>query len=272
MTPRALLAARGLHPKKRFGQNFLVDAGTARKIAALCVEAPGEPIVEVGAGTGALTRELLALGADVTAIEIDEDLVAVLRERDDLPGLRLVAGDALAVDYGALAAARPWSACGNLPYNVATPLILGWIGLVHPPDRIVAMVQRDVADRFVAAAGSAAYGSLSLYVQYAMEVRRAFVLGPSAFYPRPKVDSAVVVMRRRAQPPVAVRDPAFLLQVVRAGFAYRRKTLANSLSLALGIDRARTTSALATLLIDSEIRAEQIDLGGFAALADALGP
>ena len=104
-----------------------------------------------------------------------------------------------------------------------------------------------------------------------MTARRAFTLPPAAFYPRPNVDSAVVVMERRVTPGVAVRDPAYLLQVVRAGFAYRRKTLANSLSLALGIDRAVTQAALASIHIDSEIRAEQLDLGSFGALDDTLG-
>jgi 16S rRNA (adenine1518-N6/adenine1519-N6)-dimethyltransferase len=261
-----------LHPKKRLGQHFLMDGGAAKRIAVLSVSAPGERVIEIGAGTGTLTRALLDAGARVSAIEVDDDLVEVLRERDDLAGAQIVHADALRVDYDALTSGARWHAAGNLPYNIATPLIVGWFGGANPPARIVAMVQKDVAARFTASPSSPQYGSLTLLANYFTDVRRAFVLGPSVFYPRPKVESAVVVMERRERPPVVVRDPAFLLQVVRAAFAYRRKTLANSLSLALGIERARTQAALAKLDIDSEIRAQQLDLGAFGALADGLAP
>jgi 16S rRNA (adenine1518-N6/adenine1519-N6)-dimethyltransferase len=268
-----LLVERGLRPKKRFGQNFLMDGGAISRIAALCAPEPGTRVIEIGAGTGALTRAILARGADVTALEIDPDLVAILRERTDLANVAIVEADALAYDYEAeyrAHAASPWCAAGNLPYNVATPLLLRWLELAHPPDRIVAMLQRDVADRLIARPSTPQYGSLTVYVNFSVVVRRAFVLGPSVFYPQPKVDSAVVVLERRAQPAVEVRDRPFFLQVVRGAFAYRRKTLANSLSLALGIERARTQAALESLRIDTEIRAEQLDLGAFGALADSL--
>jgi len=230
------------------------------------------PVVEAGAGTGALTRALLANGAGVTALEIDPELVAILRERPDLQAATILEADALEFDYDAHSAGREWCATGNLPYNVATPLILRWLELRNPPSRIVAMVQRDVADRFTAMPSTPAYGSLTLAVGYSMEVRRAFTLGPGAFYPRPKVDSAVVVMERRRTPAVIARNPEFLMQVVRAAFAYRRKTLANSLALALDIPRARTQETLGRLGLDTEIRAEQLDLGALAALADDLAP
>jgi 16S rRNA (adenine1518-N6/adenine1519-N6)-dimethyltransferase len=132
------------------------------------------------------------------------------------------------------------------------------------------MVQRDVADRFIAKPSTPAYGSLSIAVNYAMLVRRAFTLKPEAFFPKPGVDSAVAVMERRAEPAVIVRDRLFFGKVVRAAFAYRRKTLANSLSLALGIERSRTQESLARLGYDTEIRGEQLDLDAFGALADDL--
>ncbi len=254
----------------------MIDGAALRRIAKCCCEpatlsAPGVRIVEVGAGTGALTRALLDCGADVTALEIDAELIAILHERDDLRAAHIVQADALHFDYDAAGGSAAWCATGNLPYNIATPLIGAWLDLQRPPARVVAMVQRDVADRLAARPATPQYGSLTLAVGYAMTVRRAFVLPPSAFYPRPKVDSAVVVMERRPTPAVDVRDPEFLRQVVRGGFAYRRKTLANSLSLALAIDRERTRDALAALNIDTEIRAEQLDLGAFGALADNLG-
>jgi 16S rRNA (adenine1518-N6/adenine1519-N6)-dimethyltransferase len=248
-----------------------MDAGAAARIAAACDPATLPDVLEVGAGTGALTRALLDAGAVVRALEIDPELVAVLRGRDDLAAAEIVETDALSFDYAGTYAGRQWCATGNLPYNVATPLLLQWIALPEPPQRIVVMVQRDVAERFAARPGTPAYGSLTLAVRFAMSVRRAFVLGPESFWPRPKVDSAVVVMERRAEPPVAVRDAAFMLQVVRAAFAYRRKTLANSLALALDVDRSRVQAALERIGIDTEIRGEQLDLDAFASLSDELG-
>ena len=247
-----------------------MDAGAAKRIAAACDPATLPDALEVGAGTGALTHALLAAGARVRALEIDPDLVAIQRERQDLRGADVVETDALAYDYATAYATTPWCATGNLPYNVATPLLLLWLSLAKPPERIVVMVQRDVADRLTAKPGTPAYGSLTLAVGFRMRVRRAFVLGPQVFYPRPNVDSAVVVMERHVQPPVTVRRPDFMLQVVRAGFAYRRKTLANSLALALDTERSRVQAALARLGLDTEIRGEQLDLDAYAALADEL--
>ena len=265
-----MLNERGLRPKKRFGQNFMMDGGVSKKIAALSLSEPPVRVIEVGAGTGALTHALLATGSDVTALEIDPDLVEILNERDDLRGARIIFGDALEFDFDAETAGAPWIATGNLPYNVATPLILRFFELANPPERIVAMIQKDVAERFTAAPGTPQYGSLTLFVNFHASVRRALTLGPQSFYPRPGVDSSVVVLERRKTPPIDVRDRAFFLQVVRAAFAYRRKTLANSLLLALEIEREKTQRALALLGIDTEIRAEQLDLGSLGALADQL--
>jgi len=247
-----------------------MDGGAAKRIAVACVSDTNARVVEIGAGTGALTHALLAQGATVTALEIDDDLVEILRAREDLAAARIVHTDAMGFDFDAETAGQPWIAAGNLPYNIATGLISAWLDVANPPDRIVAMVQRDVADRLTAKPSTPQYGSLSVVTQYWTIPTRAFVLGPGVFYPRPKVESAVVVLERRAQPAVAVRDRALFLQVVRGAFAYRRKTLANSLTLALGIERARTQAALTRSNIDTEIRAEQLDLGAFGALADEL--
>ncbi len=271
MTARSLLNARGLRAKKRFGQNFLMDGGAVLRIARLCVpEEEKLPVFEVGAGTGALTQALLSLGAQVTALEIDTDLLGLLQEREELAGASIVHADALTFDFDAATDGRPWCAAGNLPYNIATPLILRWLELQNPPQRIVAMIQKDVADRFVAKPATAAYGSLTIAVNYTTHVRRAFTLGPNAFHPRPKVESTVVVLERRPSPAVRVSDPTFFLKVVRAAFAYRRKTLANSLALALGIERARTHEVLTGLGYDTEIRGEQLDLDAFGTIADRL--
>ncbi|MCL5258520.1 MAG: 16S rRNA (adenine(1518)-N(6)/adenine(1519)-N(6))-dimethyltransferase RsmA [Firmicutes bacterium] len=253
-----------------------MDAGSAARIARLAVphadaDVPAVRVLEIGAGTGQLTRALLALGAPTFAIEIDAEMVRVLRDDPQLRAAALLQADAMAFDYAAFAASGPWIAAGNLPYNVATPLIVRLVEMREGPQLLVVTIQKDVADRLAARPGTKAYGSLSVAVQYAMEVERAFSLGPGAFYPRPKVDSTVVLLRRRDRPAAAVRDEAWFRQVVRAAFAYRRKTLANSLSLALTVPRAAVAGALQSLDIDPEIRGEQLDIADLARLADALG-
>jgi len=193
-----------------------MDMGAAKRIARLALEGSAsameaEPsalprIIEIGAGTGQLTQALLELGADVTALELDPEMVRILQSRPELANVAVVYHDALTFDYELYGAGRPWSATGNLPYNVATPLMLKLIEMQHGPRTIVVMIQKDVADRLVAKPSTPAYGSLSIAVQYAMHVERAFTLGPNVFYPRPKVDSTVVRMTRRAEPAVRVRS------------------------------------------------------------------
>ena len=270
VNPRALLGARGLRPKKSLGQNFLMDAGTSARIARLTVDAPGDRVLEVGAGTGSLTAALLAAGADLTAFDLDDNLVDILRSRDDLSGARIEHGDALDYDYAEYAGESPWRVAGNLPYNIATPLLIRLAQLERPPERIVAMIQKDVADRLLAQPGTAAYGSLTVALAVGMRVERAFNVAPGQFFPRPKVVSSVVVLHRRDVPLVDVADRPRFEQVVRGAFAYRRKTLANSLALALELPRERIAAALLALDLDADIRGEALDLRTFAALTDAL--
>jgi 16S rRNA (adenine1518-N6/adenine1519-N6)-dimethyltransferase len=271
MNPRTLLAQWGARPKKKFGQNFLLDAGALQRIARLvCENRPGARVLEIGAGTGALTLALLEQGASLTALEIDPDLVSILGNRRDLSAATIVHADALTYDYATYARGAPWLAVGNLPYNVATPLILQLTEMENGPAEIIVMIQKDVADRLAAKPATAAYGSLSVAVQYAMHVERAFVLRPGAFYPAPNVDSAVVTLRRRDEPAVQPRDLALFRKVVRGAFAYRRKTLANSLMLALDLDRETVSRAIAATGRPAETRGEQLDLQAFCALADNL--
>ncbi len=203
-------------------------------------------------------------------MEIDPQLVAVLRERADLQAATVVEADALDFDYAAFARSGAWCVAGNLPYNIATPLVTRLAEMEGGPQTLTVMVQRDVAERFTARPATAAYGSLSIAVQYAMEAHREFTLLPRAFFPQPKVQSTVVQMTRRSVPAVQPRDLGLFRQVVRAAFAYRRKTLVNSLVLALALDRRRVERAVTTAGIPLEERGERLDLAGFAKLADAL--
>ncbi|MBV8067926.1 MAG: ribosomal RNA small subunit methyltransferase A, partial [Candidatus Eremiobacteraeota bacterium] len=264
--PRNLLREASLRPRKRYAQSFLQNASAARQIARLTLtDAPQNArALEIGAGTGALTLALLDEGADLTALEIDPNLVALLRSRDDLARARIVQADALTFDYAAWSAGRPWIVAGNLPYNVATPILLRLIEMSGGPHSLTIMLQKEVADRLVAAPGSAAYGSLSVAVQYAMRARTAFTLSPGSFFPQPKVRSSVVQLVRRPEPAVGARDPAIFWKVVRGAFAYRRKTLANSLALALGLERAKIARALHSSKLSPELRGERLDLGDFA--------
>jgi 16S rRNA (adenine1518-N6/adenine1519-N6)-dimethyltransferase len=271
-SPRKLLAAAGIRPKKRYAQNFLENASAASRIATLSLAgAPPETrMLEIGAGTGSLTLALLNAGAQLTAIEIDADLVAVLRSRPDLSRAQIVQADALEFDYRTWSAGHRWRVAGNLPYNVATPVMLRLIEMEDGPESLTVMVQKDVAQRLVAAPASPAYGSLSVAVQYAMCAQIAFDLRPGSFFPPPKVESSVVVLVRRAEPAVRPRNLSMFWKVVRGAFAYRRKTLVNTLALALHIDRAEVLRALLSSNLSPELRGERLDLGDFARLADAL--
>ena len=267
-----MLAKAGLRPKKRLGQNFLTNTAIAGRIARFTLEGapPRARTIEIGAGTGVLTRALVDEGAQLTAIEIDPELVAVLRSRGDIAAAQIVSADALTFDYRSWSQGQPWRVAGNLPYNIATPLMLRLIEMPSGPDSLTVMVQRDVAERFMASPGTPAYGSLSVAVQYAMQVEMLLTIGPQSFFPAPKVHSSVVRLTRRAEPAVTVRDLDLFWKVVRGAFAYRRKTLVNSLALALDIDRAATARALSLCNLSSELRGERLDLGDFARLADAL--
>lgn len=270
--PKELLERYGYKPKKRLGQNFLMDASAASRIARLAAEGitPSARILEIGPGTGRLTQALLEVHPDVTAIDVDPDMIRILRSQPQLEAASVLLADALEFDYESFAGGKAWRMTGNLPYNIATPLTMRLIEMPNGPQTLVVMIQKEVANRIAAKPGSKSYGSLSVAVQYAMTVERAFTLGPGAFYPRPKIDSTVMRLTRRDRPAVEVADERWFLQVVRGAFAYRRKTLANSLSLAIGTPRAQVAQAAQHLGLDTEIRGEQLALADFARLADRL--
>jgi 16S rRNA (adenine1518-N6/adenine1519-N6)-dimethyltransferase len=270
---REVAAAHGLLAKKSLGQNFLFDFNLTRRIARAAAPLHDATIVEIGPGPGGLTRALLAEGArKVIAVERDSRCLPALAEiAHHYPGrLEVIEGDALAIDLGLLAgAARPARVCANLPYNIATALLTRWIETEPwPPwfDRLILMFQREVAERIVAGpAQRAAYGRLAVLCNWRCETRILFDVAASAFTPPPKVTSAVVELIPRQKPLLC--ETRFLSEVTQAAFGQRRKMLRQSLKALKEGDAERL---LARAGIDPALRAEEIEIEGFAALARAL--
>jgi 16S rRNA (adenine1518-N6/adenine1519-N6)-dimethyltransferase len=269
---REVIARYKLSPKKSLGQNFLFDLNLTARIARAAIPLDGATVIEVGPGPGGLTRALLApppegLGAQrVIAIERDPRAIAALQDiAAHYPGrLEIVAGDALEFDArGALAGARGM-VVANLPYNIATALLVRWLTEPWPPwyDALVLMFQREVALRIVAAPGSKNYGRLAVLTGWRCEAKIMFDVAPTAFVPQPKVTSSVVRLVPRAQPLPC--DVGALQKVAEAGFGQRRKMLRQSLKT-LGVD---TLALLSAAGIEPTARAEEIDVAGFVRLAN----
>jgi 16S rRNA (adenine1518-N6/adenine1519-N6)-dimethyltransferase len=267
---REVIRRHELRARKSLGQNFLLDLNLTSRIARAGGRLEGVIVVEIGPGPGGLTRALLADGArHVIAIERDDRAIAALEEvAAHYPGrLTVVPGDALAFDPRPYLEGGPTRIVANLPYNIATPLLIGWLTTEPwPPwyDQMILMFQREVADRIVAPPGSKTYGRLSVLSQWRAETKRLFDIPPSAFVPPPKVTSSVVRLTPRPQP--APCDIDALQRVTEAAFGQRRKMLRQSLKT-LGVDPAHLLSIAA---IEPTARAENIPVAGFVALANAL--
>lgn len=266
--PRAAaqLDAAGLSPKRSRGQNFVVDPNTVRRIARLAGVGPGDHVLEIGAGLGSLTLALAETGADVRAVEVDGDLLPLLRENlHGTNGVRVIEADAMALDREAVLAPHDdWTLVANLPYNVATPLIADLLDEEPRITRMLVMIQREVAERLVAGVGDDAYGALSVKVRYWSESSIVGHVPASVFLPRPKVESSLVSIVRRSRPlddaadPV---DPAALFALVRAGFAKRRKMLRGALAEVV------TPGQFAAAGVDPTSRAEELSVADWVRLA-----
>jgi 16S rRNA (adenine1518-N6/adenine1519-N6)-dimethyltransferase len=255
-----LLARVDRRPSRSLGQNFVVDPNTVRRIARLAEVGPGDRVVEIGAGLGSLTLALAETGAAVTAVEIDRHLVPLLREVVEPVGVEVVEGDAMSLDWPSLLGAGPWVLVANLPYNVATPLVADLLDLVPAISRMLVMVQREVGERLAAHVGDEAYGAVSVKVDYWATARVVGVVPPTVFVPRPNVDSALVDIRRRPVPAVPA-DRARLFELVRAGFAKRRKMLRGALAGLVPADAFECAG------IRPEARAEELDVAAWGRLA-----
>lgn len=274
---RRLLREYDLVARKSLGQSFLI-APTVRDLILEAAElGPGDLVVEIGPGTGVLTERLADLAGAVLAIERDAGFHRLLVERlGNRPGLSLICGNALAFDYATalgemLRGDQRAKLVSNLPYSVATPLILQLIGLQRCFSFLLVMVQREVAKRLLATPGDKGYSALTLRSRYEAEATAVAQVPRTAFYPRPAVDSTLIRLDLLSRPRVSVRRPDLLFRVVRAAFGQRRKTLRNALaSSGILVESTALEQALLDANIDPKRRGETLDLQEFARLADHL--
>ena len=264
----SLMESLGVAPSKKLGQNFLVDANFIESIVRAAKIQPGDRILEVGPGFGALTSELLKTGAEVTAIEFDRKLAAWLRECYKNTALRLIEGDACKVDIPSIYGPdTPFRLISNLPYSAGTVIVANMLTLKIPPSEMLVMLQKEVGMRLAAAAGDEEYGALSVRVQCMYDVAQVRVAPPDLFYPRPDIDSVILRLTLRADRP----DPVLfqrLSTLVRLSFAHRRKKMFKQ--ACAGFPPERLSAAMAAAGIDPDIRAEKISPPLFLKLAQLL--
>lgn len=260
--------------QKKYGQNFIGDPALLERIATVCDWQPGDRALEIGPGAGTLTRAIAREAEEVLAVEIDRRLAPLLEETlADCANVHLVFTDALKVDLDALMRdTLGWDGryklIANLPYYITTPLIMHVLEDSEKVSELVIMVQKEVGERLCAAPGSKAYGAVTVMVQYAATVARAFDVGRHAFVPAPEVDSTILHLIPYEKRPIQAQSDAVLRRVVKAAFSQRRKTLRNSLS-SLGCDKALIKQALEAASIEDSRRAETLSVAEFVALADA---
>ena len=254
---------------KKLGQNFLIKRGIVDEIVHAAELTPGEPVLEVGPGIGTLTQGLAQSGTDVTAIELDRRLLEVLDTTlASYDNVRIVHGDVLKLDVPTIMNHKPFKVVANLPYYITTPIIMSLLESKLPIERLVVMVQKEVALRMVAKPGTKDYGALSVAVQYYTEPDIVLDVPPKSFLPAPAVTSSVIRCVLRDKPPVDVIDEKLFFRVVKAGFAQRRKTFANTMKTT-GLSKDRIEELLAKANIDGQRRGETFTLQEFADVANA---
>ena len=287
-----ILQAFHLKADKNLGQNFLVEGSVVNRIAKAAELTPEDTVLEIGPGIGTLTQALAMTGASVVSVELDKRLIPVLQETvGAYKNVRIVQGDILKVNIpeiiaevkadrktadaaGEVAEAESeikqsdtFKVCANLPYYITTPIIMYLLEQKLPLERLVVMVQKEVAERMTAEPGGREYGAISVAMQYYTEPKIAFIVKAGSFLPAPKVDSAVLVCKKRSTPPVEVPDEKTFFKVVAAAFSVRRKMLNNSLKNMGGLNGEQVKAWLDRAGIDGRRRAETLSLEEFAMLA-----
>lgn len=275
-TIKRILTRHGFTFSKALGQNFLIDPSVCPRMAAALEADDHTGVLEIGPGIGVLTKELSAVCGRVAAVELDRRLPDVLAETlADCSNVQVVPGDVLQMDLQALfadqfAGCGRLQVCANLPYYITTPVLMRLLESELPIERLVVMVQLEAAKRLCAPLGTRDCGAVSAAVEYYTQAEILFEVGRESFYPSPNVDSAVIALTRRQQPPVQVTDEGYFFRVVKGAFLQRRKTLANSLNAALGVPKAELTALFQSLGLSATARAEQLAMSQMAALANAL--
>lgn len=263
--------------QKKYGQNFLIDPRVLDKIIVAAEITKDDMVLEIGPGIGTMTQYLAEAARQVIAVEIDANLIPILKETlQDYSNVVLLHNDILKVDITELARqynqGRPIKVVANLPYYITTPIIMGLFEKEVPVDNITVMVQKEVADRMQTGPGSKDYGALSLAVQYYAKPYLVANVPQNCFLPRPSVGSAVIRLTRYAAPPVQVKDTALMFRIIRASFNQRRKTLLNGLSNSPELDfsKEQIAAAIEALKLPAAVRGETLTLNQFAQLADTL--
>jgi 16S rRNA (adenine1518-N6/adenine1519-N6)-dimethyltransferase len=263
-SPHPIPAGRNAQhrPRKRFGQNFLVDRSVIDRIVNAIGPRPEDRIIEIGPGHGALTNALLEAVPRLEAVEIDRDLAAELAQMHAPERLQIHIADALKFDFGA--GSGKFRVVGNLPYNISSPLLFHLLEYADRIDDIHVMLQKEVVDRMIAHPGTREYGRISVMLGYRFRIERLFKVAPGSFRPIPKVDSAVARLRPHSVLPCVADDPALFARVVALAFGQRRKTLRNALST------IADDAALKRAAIDPQARGETLSLEQFVTLSNAL--
>ena len=264
-----ILQAFHLKADKNLGQNFLVEESVVNRIARAAELTPEDTVLEIGPGIGTLTQALAMTGASVVSVELDKRLIPVLQETvGAYENVHVVQGDILKINIlETVQGATSFKVCANLPYYITTPIIMNLLEQKLPLERLVVMVQKEVAERMTASPGGRDYGAISVAMQYYTEPRIAFIVKAGSFLPAPKVDSAVLVCKKRSTPPVDVPDEKTFFKVVAAAFSVRRKMLTNSLKNMGGQTTEQVKAWLDRAGIDGTRRAETLSLEEFASLA-----
>lgn len=273
----AVLKKYGFSFRKKYGQNFLIDESVLEGIIDTAEITKDDFVLEIGPGIGTLTQYLATYAGRVCAVEIDRALLPILE--DTLSGwdnVTVLNADILKTDIRAITekenGGAPLKLCANLPYYITTPILMGLFESGAPFSQLTVMVQKEVAERMIAEPGSKTYGALSLAVRYYTDPEISFIVEPESFMPRPKVESAIVHMKRHSTPPVSVKDEKMLFDVIRASFNERRKTLQNGIANYAGFSysKEQVGEALDKCGLERTVRGEKLSLEEFARLADVL--
>ena len=272
---KALLSRHGFHFSKAMGQNFIIDSTVCPRMAEFCAGGGEFGVIEIGPGIGVLTKELSKVAKKVVAIELDKRLIPILKETlAECDNVEVINADAMKLDLAALIeekfAGLKVAVCANLPYYITSPIIMGLLEARLPLDNITVMVQKEAAERLCAAPGERDCGAVSAAVSYYSQPEILFNVNRDCFLPAPKVDSAVISLKLRSEPPIKVEDEKLFFKCVKAAFSQRRKTVLNSVSATLSIEKQKLSAALEENGISPLSRAEALSMDMLAALTEAV--